>query len=168
MVKPWVSCAGLCVLLVLSTQPCRSEPGRSGAEPPVEAGVKLQNAWVRALPPGQTRTAAYLSLNNAGAEVITVIGARADVAARTELHNSREVDGMMRMEPVATLSVEPGESIEFSPGGLHLMLLDLQRMPAVGERVSLCLELAGQSPLCTSAPVLRDAAAQSDDPHRHH
>lgn len=168
MSKSWVSCIGLCLLLSMSAQPSRSEPEQPEAATGVKAGVELRNAWVRALPPGQTRTAAYLSLHNSGVQPVTVIGARADVAARTELHNSREVDGMMRMEPVPRLTLEPGESRDFSPGGLHLMLLDLQRMPAVGERVSLCLELAGQSPVCTSAPVLRDAAGQSDDPHRHH
>ena len=136
-------------------------PGEGGA------AVQLQDAWVRAMPPGQTRTAAYLTVHNPGPGAVTVTGARADVAGRTEMHTSVEVDGMMRMEPVAVLPVPAGARLVFSPGGLHLMLMDLQRVPAVGERVGVCLEIAGRPPACTSAPVRRDAGVASDA-HRHH
>ena len=51
---------------------------------------------------------------------------RAFAAGRAELHESRSVDGAMRMVPVAVLPLAPGESASFEPGGLHLMLM----MPA--------------------------------------
>ncbi len=145
-------------------------PGVADPLSPGEGGdaVQVHDAWVRAMPPGQTRTAAYLTVHNPGPGAVTVTGARADVAGRTEMHNSLEVDGMMRMEPVAELPVPAGARVAFSPGGLHLMLMDLQRVPAVGERVSVCLEIADRPPACASAPVQRDAGTSASDAHRHH
>jgi copper(I)-binding protein len=87
-----------------------------------------------------------------------VRGASADVSPRVELHTTLEVDGLRRMQAVPELSVAPGERIGFRPGGLHLMLMDMPRMPAMGETVQLCLLTDGDN-ACTTAPVQRDAAA---------
>ena len=150
---------------LFAVPPVVADPVPPGAG---KAPVQLHDAWVRAMPPGQTRTAAYLTVHNPGPDPVTIIGVRADVAGRTEMHNSLEVDGMMRMEPVAELPIAGGARVAFSPGGLHLMLLDLQRVPAVGERVRVCLEIAERPPACTSAPVKRDAGASGTDAHSHH
>lgn len=124
----------------------------------------LEGAWVRALPPGQPTTAAYLQLRNNGSASVTVTGATVAGAGRVEIHHSREVDGLLRMEPLSTLEVVAGQSVELAPGGTHLMLFDLDAMPREGETRRLCLELAGAEPVCTEAPVRKSAG----DDHRHH
>ena len=86
-------------------------------------------------------------------------GAAASGAGRAELHESRAEDGAMRMVPVAVLPLAPGESASFEPGGLHLMLKDLERMPAPGETVRLCLITDDGEPSCADAAVRRDAPA---------
>jgi copper(I)-binding protein len=131
------------------------------------AQALLEDAWVRALPPTQTRTAAYLVVRNTGAEVIEVTAASAAIAGRVELHETLEVDGMMRMQQQSVVRIPAGASRAFAPGGLHLMLLDLTAMPAVGDAVELCLTIDGV-PICTSAETRRDAAPQGHDSHRHH
>lgn len=130
------------------------------------AEVELHNAWVRALPPTQSTTAAYLTIANRGPEPIAVTGASAGVARRVEIHTTREVDGMVRMERLQQLVVESGAETALEPGGTHLMLLDLERMPAVGENVSLCLELSPGGRLCVDAPVR--STADADAGHHHH
>lgn len=137
------------------------------AAPGALAQALLEDAWVRALPPTQTRTAAYLVVRNTGAEVIEVTAASASVAGRVELHETLEVDGMMRMQQQSVVRIPAGASLAFAPGGLHLMLLDLVAMPAVGDAVELCLTIDG-APICTSAETRRDAAPQGHDPHQHH
>jgi len=135
------------------------------AEP---AALTLEGAWVRALPPGQPNTAAYFTATNSGAVAVTIVGASAAIAASTEIHTTREVDGLQRMEQVAQLQLAPGQSLPFAPGGTHLMLMGLAQMPAPGEQVQLCLELAGGAQVCTLAEVKKSAGnGQSHEHHQH-
>jgi len=129
--------------------------------------LAIEGAWVRALPPTQSVTAGYLAVTNTGKEAVRIVGAAADGAGLVELHESRSEGGAMRMVPVAVLPLAPGESASFEPGGLHLMLKDLERMPAPGDSVRLCLITDDGEPSCTEAPVRRDAPAPGDHPHEH-
>jgi len=137
------------------------------AAPAVADFLTLEDAWVRALPPTQSVTAGYLEVTNTGEDAVRIVGAAADGAGLVELHESRSEDGAMRMVPVAVLPLAPGESASFEPGGLHLMLKDLERMPAPGDSVRLCLITDDGEPSCTEAPVRRDAPAPGDHPHEH-
>ena len=131
-----------------------------------EPAIELRDAWVRALPPTQPTTAAYLVVANTGPAAQTIVGASADVAGKVEVHTTREVDGLMRMQQLEQLQVPAASEVALDPGGTHLMLMDLERMPAEGESLELCLELASGEQVCTSAPVRRDGAP--GDSHHHH
>ncbi|PLW81081.1 hypothetical protein CWI75_17520 [Kineobactrum sediminis] len=129
-----------------------------------ETTVELENAWVRILPPTQKNTAAYLTVRNTGETAVRMTGASADLAERVELHDSVQVEGMQRMQQQAFVDVPAGGQVQFAPGGLHLMLLGLARMPAAGETIQLCLQLESQT-LCTEAEA-RKSAGQAT--HHHH
>lgn len=131
-----------------------------------QAQAVLEDAWVRALPPTQANTAAYVTVRNPGSEPLTITGGSAALAARVELHDTAEVDGMLRMRQQDSVTVPAGGSLEFAPGGLHLMLLELERMPAAGEVLELCLEIDGE-PVCTEAETRRATASSGHD-HQHH
>lgn len=125
----------------------------------------ISAAWVRAMPGAQSMTAAYLTLENDGDGTITVIGASSNVSPRVEIHTTVSREGMQRMQRVETLEVAPGERVEMAPGGYHLMLRDMPRMPAAGDPVELCLELDQTAPVCTTAVVSRDDPGMAT---RHH
>ncbi len=126
----------------------------------------ISDAWVRAMPPTQSMTAGYLKLDNTGTRPITITGASSDASPRVEIHTTVMRDGLQRMQPVASLEVAPGESIELAPGGHHLMLREMSDMPAEGDRVELCLELDSGDRLCSEARVARNAAQAPS--HQHH
>ncbi len=130
--------------------------------------LAISDAWVRALPPTQQATAAYLTVHNGGEAPVVIQGASADLAGRAELHNSVMVDGYMRMQAMPEVTLAPGESLALTPGGKHLMLLDLERMPAAGESLQICLQTDGGEKTCTDAPVRRGEAAGHDNHHQHH
>ena len=107
-----------------------------------ESQVSISGAWVRALPPTQPNTAAYLTLENTGPGAVEIVSAKSNRAERVEFHTTREVDGFVRMEQLSTLEIAAGESLVLAPGGTHLMLLGLSAMPRPGESVQICLALA--------------------------
>ena len=78
--------------------------------------VTLDDAWVRALPPGQPNTAAYLSVTNTGVRAVTIVGGSADIAETVEIHTTREVDGYQRMEQLDEVPLAPGRAAPLPPG----------------------------------------------------
>ncbi len=134
----------------------------------VWAEAHLSAAWIRALPPSQPVTAAYVTIMNHGQQALTVTGARVEGAGRVEMHTSREVDGLVTMEQVEALALAPGETLSLEPGGVHLMLFELETMPGPGQSRELCLHLASGGEVCTTAQVRKSAGTSKHDHHQHH
>jgi copper(I)-binding protein len=141
----------------------------SAASAEKDTAVLLQDAWVRALPPTQTNTAAYVTVTNSADTAVTITGGSVEFATAVEIHTTREVDGYLRMEQLQGLTVAPGETVSLAPGGIHLMLLGLSRMPVAGESSRLCLDLASGDTACTDAAVRKSAQqGQTSNQHQHH
>ncbi|GHD18495.1 hypothetical protein GCM10007052_25900 [Halioglobus japonicus] len=132
------------------------------------SSLTIDDAWVRALPPVQKTTAAYLSLSNSGSEPAEVVAATVSGAGKVEIHTTAEVDGLLRMMELTTLTVAPGDTVALAPGGTHLMLFDLEAMPQPGQTRTLCLTFASGEELCTEAEVRKSAASAGDHHHHHH
>ena len=54
---------------------------------------------------------------------LEIVALRSESFASVEVHRTLMQDGMMRMEAVPNLTVNPGETVQLAPGGLHLMLM---------------------------------------------
>jgi copper(I)-binding protein len=129
-------------------------------------GPSVEDAWIRAAPPVAEVMAGYLTLR-AGGTAIEVVAAACEGFGRVEIHESVVVDDVATMRPLATLPLAAGASRRFAPGGLHLMLLEPARIPAVGEDVACRLELAAGDPIDFTAPVRR-SVGEDDHAHHHH
>ena len=128
-----------------------------------ETPLILSDFWIRALPPGQTVTAAYGQITNTGTTPVTLTGAVVAVAETAELHNTLQKDGRATMQRVTELVLQPQQTVTLAPGALHLMLLGLEKMPAEGSTLAVCLRSV-DARSCTTATVRRE------DPrmHQHH
>jgi hypothetical protein len=102
--------------------------------------ISASDAWMRALPPTAQTGAVYLDLHNSGAQPRTVVAASSPLAGSVEVHEHRHADGMMQMREVEALVIEAGDTARFRPGGLHLMLFGLERVPGEGEGFTMTLE----------------------------
>lgn len=130
--------------------------------------IEFEDAWVRAMPPFQPNSAAYLTLINRGDAAVAIVGASSNVADSVELHTTREVDGMMRMEKLDGLAVASGERVELKPGGKHLMLLGLAFRLVPGDDVQICLQLVTEEEVCTDADVRMSDNTADSQGHQHH
>ena len=117
--------------------------------------VLLVDGWVRATPPGAPTGAAYGLLVNLGAEADTLVSASSDVASAVELHEMVMAEGdVMQMRPLADgITVPPGDFVALQPGGLHIMLIDLQRPLVAGESVDFVLTFAQHGEVALTLPV---------------
>lgn len=131
--------------------------------------VQVMSAWVPEPPSVSRNAAAYVTVLGGGQNDI-LLGATSPVAEVVELHETSVAGGVLRMRPVATLPVSARQRIEFSPGGLHFMLINLSKPLRVGEKVPLELRFEKSGRIRTEAEVrsLPPApAAGAEDMHHH-
>ena len=116
------------------------------------SALTVVNAWVRK-PPGVDTAAVYFVLKNAGTSAITITGVSSPIAEHVMVHESSTVDGQARMRMKDTVTVAPGKSVAFSPGGLHVMLSGLKQAIPVGAKVPVTLQLEGGGQVSVTAIV---------------
>ncbi|MBK1653742.1 MULTISPECIES: copper chaperone PCu(A)C [Allochromatium] len=119
------------------------------------AGLEVGDPYVRAVPPGQPNSAAFMTLHNTGSEDRALIGAESPAAETVELHTHVEEDGMMRMRRIERIAVNAGETTTLAPGGLHIMLIGLKSELTPGQTVELTLIQDDGERLAIQAPVRR-------------
>lgn len=120
-----------------------------------QAEITVEDAWVRATPPGARTAAVYLTLHNAGGDD-ALIGAASPAAEETQLHTHVHEQGMMRMEQVARFDLPSGSVIKLEAGGKHLMFIDIYEPMMPGTSVEITLLFEQQEALLLAVPV-RDA-----------
>ncbi len=149
----------LTVLVLLFTlTACADEQPASDVplpeEPPVPADTfAVVDAWAGVASEGGT-TAGYFTIENGLARADTLQGVTADGMDRIEMHETYErEDGLRGMRPVEELVAPPGERVRFAPGGLHLMLINMERALAVGDSVEVTLSFAEHGAYPLTLPV---------------
>lgn len=149
-----------CALLAAVSAPVWAETAADG--------ISVEGAYVRAVPPGQVNSAAFMSLHNGGSQAHALVAARSSAAANVELHAHTMRDGMMRMRPVEKIDLPAGQAVTLQPGGLHLMLIGLPRSLVVGEDAVLTLVFEDGSEQAVNAPVqkINVEAMQHQPQHR--
>lgn len=115
----------------------------------VEFGdLTIADPYILETPPGAKSAGAYMVITNSGETDARVTDAKADFAM-AQLHlSTMGDDGVMRMEHQAEgVPLPAGESVEFAPGGLHVMLMGLSEPAAAGETrdITLIFEDAGEA-----------------------
>lgn len=122
------------------------------AQPAISAGdaaatgssVRIADAWVRAPAPGQKTAGAYVALTSDRDAAIVAAGSAA--AARVEMHSTSTEGGVMRMRALPRIELPAGRTVKLTPGGFHLMLIDVKQPLKVGDKVPLTLSVQSTGP----------------------
>ncbi|GGB95659.1 transporter [Marinobacterium zhoushanense] len=117
------------------------------------ADVQVSDPYARAVAPGQPNSAAFMQLENRSDKAISLTGAASGVAQSVELHAHIEDQGVMRMRRIDAIDLAPHQQVSLQPGGLHVMLIGLNRTLAVGEELALTLSFSDGSQQTLSLPV---------------
>ena len=109
-------------------------PSLSSAAPAIE------DAWLRATPPGAAMGAGYLVIDNTGGPDDRLLAVAVAGVPAVEIHRTVIVDGVARMRRTEPLDVAAGEQVVLEPGGLHLMLMGLTKALVAGQEVGMELQ----------------------------
>jgi periplasmic copper chaperone A len=132
--------------------------------------LTIGHPWARPTPEGATVGAAYLSIGNGGKEADRLVSAASPAAEKTELHQTSDEGGVMKMRPVeGGIEIEPGATKELKPGGYHVMLIGLKKRLQEGETIPLTLTLAKAGSIDVEVKVEKTtpASATSAPMHDH-
>lgn len=125
--------------------------------------VEAVDPWARSGVAGQN-TAIYFVINNPTDAVDTLLSASTDAARGVELHISMKVEpedmdsegiegDVMRMVPQESIEIPANSSVSLQPGGLHVMLIDLQQDLNEGESLELTLLFERAGEITLTVPV---------------
>ncbi len=128
-------CRGLLSALVLSL----------ASGPSFAAGLTVTDAWSRSTPPVAKVGVVYFTLKNDTGKSDRLLKISTPVAEKVQVHRTEVLDDIARMREVAVLHVDAEQTLEFQPGGLHVMLIGLRQPLVAGTtyELELLFELAG-------------------------
>jgi periplasmic copper chaperone A len=117
------------------------------------AQLTVSDGWVRMPAVKGQPGAAYFTVTG-GPEADRLVLVTADLAIRSEIHESMKSGGMMQMKPIeGGVAIPAGGSVVFKPGGLHVMLFDIRPDLAPPGPMSLSLRFASGTTLTIDAKV---------------
>ena len=134
-----MSVVGLFLLGACSAADTSDANPNEGIAEQVVDGVTIANARMVLPPVSGNPAAIYFDLTYAGDETVAFESATVEGAGTTMIHIiSKDEDGAHMMDH-GPFEVAPGETVEFKPGELHIMVVDLAPEIAAGGTVPVTL-----------------------------
>ena len=130
----------------------------------------IDHPWSRATPRGAAVAGGYLKITNTGTTPDRLTGGTTEAAKRFEIHEMSMAGGVMRMRELKDgLEIPPGATIELRPGSYHVMMMDLSKPLAKGDRVkaSLTFEKAGKVEIEFAVEAIGGSPAGHDKTKEH-
>jgi hypothetical protein len=111
--------------------------------------LTVSDLWSRATPKGAQTAIGYMTIKNDGTSPERLIGGSIEVAGQFQLHSMKMEGDVAKMNELHSVEIKPGQSVEFKPGGSHVMFVGLTRQLAKGEHIkgTLVFEHAGTVPV---------------------
>ncbi len=132
--------------------------------------LEIDHPWSRAVPKGATVAAGYMTIRNTGAEPDRLVSGSTPVAAKFIVHEMSMDKGVMKMRPVQSLEIKPGETVELKPQSSHVMITGLKQPIEKGKpfKASLVFEKAGAVEVDFAVEGVGGAPAATHDMHNMH
>ena len=135
--------------------------------------VDVKDAWVRTSVQGQKATGAFMKIT--AKEGSTLVGVASPVAGVAEVHEMKMDGDVMRMRALPNgLALPAGKTVALTPGGYHVMLMDLKATLPKDSTIPLTLTFKNAKgeqsqvelkvPVATTAPGV---AAGAPAAHKH-
>jgi periplasmic copper chaperone A len=151
----------------------------SAAASAASGTMTVTGAWLRPSAMMAGADAAYFVITNGTGQDDALVSVASPISATVELHETVEIQpsdapagsgmgggmtsaspsagmgggGMMAMQPVDQVAIPAGGTVEFKPGGYHVMIIAPKGQPTVGSTVELTLTFEKAPPVTVMAEV---------------
>jgi copper(I)-binding protein len=134
--------------------------GEAHGQTPGAKAIVVAHPWARATPAGTKTGAAYATVVNNGSTSDRLLSATTPAAGKVQFHSVSEENGVSRMREMHTVEVGPGAKVTFSPGGMHIMLVELKQPLKEGETFPLRFNFEKAGNVDVMVPVAKVGAMQ--------
>lgn len=124
-----------------------------GVQAAVNDQIQIKDGFVREVPPNQTISAAFMTIQNNDMSDHKVVSASSPAAKTVELHTHTHENGMMKMRQIPQIDLPAGADAMLKPGGLHIMLIDLTAPLASDKLVPVTIKFEDGSEKTMDLPV---------------
>jgi copper(I)-binding protein len=120
------------------TSTASKEVSGTGANQMPLASFGIINAKLRTPVAGRP-SAGYLGIENSGPKADRLVSITSPDFARVEMHDTVSEGGMKKMVKLDGVEIAAGSTLEFAPGGKHLMLFESTKPLKNGDSVKMTL-----------------------------
>ncbi len=120
-------------------------------------GITIDKGYVRLPAVKGQPAAAYFTVHGSGKDN-TLISITTEYAIRSEMHESMKTGTMATMKPIDHLALPADGTIDFKPGGKHLMLYDVNPEIVPGRTLALTFTFSDGTRLAYPALVIAAGA----------
>lgn len=115
------------------------------------SNIDIAHPYARATPPNAPTSAVFLVLNNNDDVERSIISASTPAAGKVELHTHVMDGDVMKMRQVDSIAIPAKGQTVLKPGGLHIMLFELQQDFKEGDMIEVTVNFAsGESQTFTA------------------
>lgn len=132
-----------------------------------ESNIHIMNAWINDAPPTLKHRAGYIEVHNMSDTDIILQSASSDAFKTVEFHESILNGEQVQMRQRKNIKIDAGKTIQFQPGGLHLMLMNKQQDLKENDTANVSLTLSNGETIDITFTV-KKAKTDSLHNHEHH
>ena len=147
------------LLLATALSTFTAHAQKSAAEP----SLKVFDVWAKTTVPGGSVSAAYMHIKSG--KPLKLIKVETPLTNMAELHDMKMKDGVMEMKAVDAINIPANKLIDLKPGGLHIMLIKVNKPINKGDDVPLTLTFENEAKKTFTVDV--KAKGQEKDSHSH-
>ena len=114
--------------------------------------LEVKDGWVRPAGKGMN-TAFYFKIENNADKADTLLSVKSGVAKMVQMHETFKKDGMMGMREIKAIPVNSKSTLEFKPGGYHVMVMNLKADLKMGASAEFVLHFKYAGDVTVKAPV---------------
>ncbi|MGP8306190.1 copper chaperone PCu(A)C [Vibrio sp. YIC-376] len=115
--------------------------------------VMTHEPYARAMAPGATTSAVFVTFANRSQENINIVAAETPAAGKVELHDVIKEGDVMKMRQIDHITLSAKETTELKPGSLHIMLFDLTQPLKEGDEIEVTVTFDSGLKQSFKAPV---------------
>ncbi|MGS2716705.1 copper chaperone PCu(A)C [Eionea flava] len=123
---------------------------------------------------GMPVTAAYFTIHNRSEKNIRLVAVKGDISDRIEIHEHTMSNGLMKMQKVANgIELPAEETVKFTPGGYHIMIMNLDQAITESDEIELTLIFSDKSEKTITAIAKKPShhghgEHKENNTHKHH
>lgn len=162
----------LLVAAALALSACGSEPAdvagdetvveQSATGPDAPVGITVVDGRMTLPAVSGNPGAVYFTITNDGSGDLALAAASVADAEMAMLHQTLASNGETRMEHVDAVAVRAGETVEFAPGGLHVMAMEPSEDLSIGGTTEVTLTFTNGDKVSFPAEIVGPGGMAGD------